>query len=102
MLFTPEMTGLLDRDAARAAKVLRSQEEDQLLAAAQQAAARQRIWLHIGSLAVLVVDGKVANRSFVIDREGNVRVTYDKLHLFDVDLLTGERGRESNFSSAVV
>src|SRR3982751_2296321 len=96
MVFTPEMTGLLDRDSARAAKSLRAQDEDQVLASAQEAAARHRIWVHIGSLAVLVDDGKVANRSFVIDREGNVRATYDKLHLFDVDLPTGESWRESS------
>ena len=100
MLFTPEMSGLLDRDAARAAKVLRPQEEDRVLAAVREAAARHRIWLHIGSLAVLVDGGKVANRGFVIDREGEVRATYDKLHLFDVDLPTGESWRESNVYSA--
>ena len=100
MLFTPEMTGLLDRDSARAAKVLRSEDEDQVLSAAKAAAARERIWVHIGSLAVLVDDGKVANRSFVIDREGRVRATYDKIHLFDVDLPTGESWRESNVYSA--
>jgi len=100
ILFTPEMSGLLDRDATRAAKVLRPQDEDSVLAAARQAAARHRIWLHIGSLAVLVDDGKVANRGFVIDREGEVRATYDKLHLFDVDLPTGESWRESNVYSA--
>src|SRR4051794_36967568 len=61
LLFTPEMTGLLDRDSARAAKVLQRQEDDQVLAAAQEAAARHRIWVHLGSLAVLVDDGKVAN-----------------------------------------
>jgi predicted amidohydrolase len=96
ILFTPEMTGLLDRDSARAAKVLRSQDEDQVLAAGREAAARYRIWVHIGSLAVLADNGKVANRAFVIDREGAVRGTYDKLHLFDVDLPTGESWRESN------
>jgi predicted amidohydrolase len=100
MLFTPEMSGLLDRDSGRAAKSLRSQEKDEVLAAASDAAARHRIWLHIGSLAVLVDDGKVANRSFVIDREGKIRATYDKLHLFDVDLPTGESWRESNVYSA--
>ncbi len=100
MLFTPEMSGLLDRDAARAAKALRPQDEDRVLAEAREAAARHRIWLHIGSLAVLVDDGKVANRAFVIDREGEVRATYDKLHLFDVDLPTGESWRESNVYSA--
>jgi predicted amidohydrolase len=100
MLFTPEMSGLLDRDSARAAKNLRPQEQDRVLAACREAAARHRIWLHIGSLAVLADGGKVANRGFVIDREGEVRATYDKLHLFDVDLPTGESWRESNTYSA--
>jgi predicted amidohydrolase len=99
MLFTPEMSGLLDRDSARAAKVLRRQEEDQVLAAAQEAAARHHIWLHIGSLGVLTEGGKVANRSFIIDREGRIRATYDKIHLFDVDLPSGESWRESNVYS---
>ena len=96
MLFTPEMSGLLDRDSARAAKSLRVQDEDLVLAACREAAARHRIWLHLGSLAVLTESGKVANRAFVIDREGEIRATYDKLHLFDVDLPTGESWRESN------
>ena len=100
ILFTPEMSGLLDRDAARAAKSLRPAEKDEVLAAVRKAAARQRIWLHIGSLAVIVEDGKVANRGFVVDREGEVRATYDKIHLFDVDLPTGESWRESNVYSA--
>lgn len=99
MLFTPEMSGLLDRDVARAARSLRPQEEDRVLAAAREAAARHRIWLHIGSLAVTADDGKVANRGFVVDREGSVRATYDKIHLFDVDLPTGESWRESNVYS---
>ena len=100
MLFTPEMSGLLDRDSARAAKNLHREEEDEVLAACREAAKQHRIWLHIGSLAVLVDDGKVANRGFVIDREGNIRARYDKLHLFDVDLPTGESWRESNVYSA--
>ena len=100
MLFTPEMSGMLDRDSARAAKSLRPEEEDEVLAACREAARRQRMWLHIGSLAVLVDDGKVANRGFVIDREGDIRARYDKIHLFDVDLPTGESWRESNVYSA--
>ena len=100
ILFTPEMSGLLDRDSGRAAKSLRNEEEDDVLAACREAARRHRIWLHLGSLAVLVDDGKVANRGFVIDREGQVRARYDKLHLFDVDLPTGESWRDSNVYSA--
>jgi len=99
ILFTPEMSGLLDRDSARALKNLNREEDDRVLASCREAARRHGIWLHIGSLAVLVDDGKVANRGFVVDREGNVRARYDKLHLFDVDLPTGESWRESNVYS---
>ena len=100
MLFTPEMSGILDRDSGRAAKNLCTEDDDKVLAACREAAKRHSIWLHIGSLAVLVEGGKVANRGFVIDREGNIRARYDKLHLFDVDLPTGESWRESNVYSA--
>ncbi len=95
MLFTPEMSGLLDRDIARAAQNLRTEDEDQVLRACREAAKRNRIWLHLGSLAVLVQGDKIANRGFVIDRDGRVRARYDKIHLFDVDLPTGETWRES-------
>ena len=95
MLFTPEMSGLLDRDSQRAAGNLRTEEQDQVLAACRAAAREHGLWLHLGSLAVLVGDGKVANRGYVIDPLGEVRARYDKMHLFDVDLPTGESWRES-------
>jgi predicted amidohydrolase len=95
MLFTPEMSGLLDRDSQRAAQVLRDEQEDEVLAACRAAARQHGISLHIGSLAVLVEEGKVANRGYVIDRSGEIAATYDKIHLFDVDLPTGESWRES-------
>jgi deaminated glutathione amidase len=99
MLFTPEMSGLLDRDGQRAGKTLRSEDQDHVLAACREAAKRNKIWLHLGSLAVLTEGGKLANRGFVIDRDGQVRARYDKIHLFDVDLPTGESWRESNVYS---
>jgi predicted amidohydrolase len=100
MLFTPEMSGLLDRDGTRAAQNLRNEDEDLVLAACRDAAKRNRIWLDVGSLAVRLDDGKLANRGFVIDREGQIRARYDKMHLFDVDLPTGESWRESAVYSA--
>ena len=96
MLFTPEMSGLLDRDAARAADQLRSEEEDDVLATCREAASRHGLWLHLGSLAVRTAGGKLANRGFLIDPAGAIRARYDKLHLFDVDLPTGESWRESS------
>ena len=95
MLFTPEMSGLLDRDAKRAANSLRSEEEDGVHAACRDSASRHGLWLHLGSLAVRTEDGKVANRGFLIDPAGAIRARYDKIHLFDVDLPTGESWRES-------
>ena len=95
MLFTPEMSGLLDRDVGRASAKLRREEEDAVLAASREAARRHGIFLNIGSLALKVEDGKVANRGFVIDDRGEIRARYDKIHLFDVDLPTGESWRES-------
>ena len=95
MLFTPEMSGLLDRDRARGAAHLRSQDEDPVLAAVREAAARTGIWVHLGSLALKRDDGRLANRGFVIDGSGAIKATYDKIHLFDVDLPTGESWRES-------
>jgi deaminated glutathione amidase len=95
MLFTPEMSGLLDRDSERASHNLRAEDDDMVLAACREAAREHSIWLHLGSLAVLADSGKIANRAFVIDRNGNIRAHYDKIHLFDVDLPTGESWRES-------
>ncbi|MET0308963.1 MAG: carbon-nitrogen hydrolase family protein [Sphingomonas sp.] len=100
MLFTPEMSGLLDGDRARATASLRPEAEDAVLASVRDAAAKHGIWVHLGSLAVLREDGKLANRGYVIDDAGAIRATYDKMHLFDVDLPTGESWRESNSYTA--
>ncbi|MGZ8305519.1 MAG: carbon-nitrogen hydrolase family protein [Allosphingosinicella sp.] len=96
MLFTPEMSGLLDRDRARAEAHLQVEAADPVLAAVRSAAAQAGIWVHLGSLAIRGEKaGKLHNRSYLIDGEGEVRAVYDKLHLFDVDLATGESWRES-------
>jgi predicted amidohydrolase len=95
MLFTPEMSGMLDRDRERALGKARSENEDQVLAAVREAAAECGIWVHLGSLALQGDGGKLVNRGFVIDGQGKVRASYDKIHLFDVDLPTGESWRES-------
>jgi predicted amidohydrolase len=100
MLFTPEMSGLLDRDRARAAHYIVPEAESPVLAAVRSAAARAGIWVHIGSLAVQAdadQGGRArwANRGFVIDPAGEIAARYDKIHMFDVDLASGETWRES-------
>jgi predicted amidohydrolase len=92
------MSNMLDRDRARAAQTIRAEGDDAVLAAARAAAAEAGIWVHLGSLAVRG-EGKGAkwrNRAFVIAPDGTIAARYDKIHLFDVDLASGESWRESS------
>jgi len=97
MLFTPEMAGLIDRDRARATPHIVAEADNPVLAAARDAAARHGVWVHLGSLAIKPQegDGRWANRAFVIDAQGQIAARYDKMHMFDVDLASGESWRES-------
>ncbi|KTW15118.1 carbon-nitrogen hydrolase family protein [Sphingomonas sanguinis] len=95
MLFTPEMSGLIDRDRTRAAAHLVAEDQDAVLVRVRAAAAAHGLWVHLGSLAVREGDGRLANRGYVIDDSGAIRARYDKMHLFDVDLPSGESWRES-------
>ncbi|MGH6970417.1 MAG: carbon-nitrogen hydrolase family protein, partial [Caulobacteraceae bacterium] len=71
-------------------------EEDPVVRGLAGLAAELGVWLLIGSALVRRPDGKAANRSVLVGPEGRTRATYDKLHMFDVDLPTGERHRESS------
>jgi predicted amidohydrolase len=97
MLFTPEMSAVLDRDRARAEATIVTEDRDVALAAMREAAAKHGLWVHLGSLAVRseAGGGRFANRGFVIDDAGAIRARYDKMHLFDVDLPDGQSIRES-------
>ena len=95
MVFTPEMSGLLDRDRTRAAANIVPEGEDRVLAAVREAAAGQELWVALGSLAIRREDGRLANRSFLIDAGGAIAARYDKMHMFDVTLASGETWRES-------
>ena len=95
MLFTPEMSGLLDRDRERAAPHVVPEEVNPVLAAVCEAAKEHGVWVALGSLAVARLEGRWANRSFVINGAGAIVARYDKMHMFDVELATGEAWRES-------
>lgn len=97
MLFTPEMSGLIDQDRARSERVIRSEDQDEVLAAVRAEAKLRGLWVHLGSLAIRdEASSKRRNRAFLIDSAGEIRARYDKIHLFDVDLPSGETYRESS------
>lgn len=98
LILTPEATNLLIKDRDRRDAVLALQGEDQVVAGLRALAKELGVWLLIGSAIVRsghAGDDRAANRSLLIDDEGQVAASYDKLHVFDVDLPTGERWRES-------
>ena len=91
---TPEMTSLIDRGRDNLFAKIGPEETDPTLAGLREVARERGLVVHVGSLAILNGE-KVANRGFVIDQEGAVTARYDKIHLFDVDLPSGESWRES-------
>jgi predicted amidohydrolase len=92
---TPEMTNILDSKRERLLAALAPEESDPSLAAFREHARKLRLFLHIGSLAIKLTPERAANRSFLIDRNGDIVARYDKIHMFDVDLASGESYRES-------
>jgi len=95
MVFAPEMALLLDRDRKRAAATIADPAYAGLLPGLCDAAREHSIWLAFG-LPVALENGKLANRSYLVNSSGEVAGAYDKLHMFDVDLDSGESWRESN------
>jgi predicted amidohydrolase len=92
---TPEMTNIMDIKRERLFAAMVSEEEDVSLARLRELARRLGIYLHIGSLGIKISPDRAANRSYLIDREGEIIARYDKIHMFDVDLANGESYRES-------
>ncbi len=92
---TPEMTGALQRNRKALAEILRQEQDDPVVSAAQRLASELGIYLHVGSTAIDRGDGMLANRGYLFSPDGSKLVSYDKIHMFDVDLANGESWRES-------
>jgi predicted amidohydrolase len=92
---TPEMTTLMELDRPRILAAVRPEDGNPALLHFQELARELGIWLHIGSMPMLLANGKLANRAFLISPEGRIAARYDKIHMFDVDLGGGESYTES-------
>lgn len=96
-VLTPEVSNCISTSREHQRAVLHFEEDDPTLAALCSDAQRLGIWLLIGSLALRTddVDGRFANRSFLIDPQGAIVARYDKIHMFDVQVTPTETYRES-------
>jgi predicted amidohydrolase len=92
---TPENTAFMELENERFAALVQEERDSAALKVFRAEARSLGIWLHIGSLAVRAPGGKAANRSYLIAPDGSIAARYDKIHMFDVDLPSGETYRES-------
>lgn len=98
LILTPEATNFLIQDRTARDAVLETEDRDAVVAGLRDLARELGVWLLIGSAIVrsgCEGDDRAANRSLLIDDQGRLAARYDKLHVYDVDLPTGERWRES-------
>ncbi|KIC20580.1 carbon-nitrogen hydrolase family protein [Leisingera sp. ANG-Vp] len=97
-VLTPEVTNCLSGSRTHQNGVLCHEEDDPILAALRDEAAKHGIWLLLGSLGIKTHDddGRFANRQFLISPEGDIKARYDKIHMFDVEVTPEETYRESD------
>ena len=95
LIATPEGTNILQRDRKLLFEAVRPLDEDECVLGLRRLAKELGVWILIGSALVKREDGQLANRSALVGADGAIKATYDKIHMFDVDLPTGERHRES-------
>ncbi len=95
ILFTPEMALLLDRDRSRGRAAMEEptycEYHDRFCALAET----YDIDVALGSMPHPLEGGMLANRSYYFRADGEGPGYYDKIHMFDVELSTGESWRES-------
>jgi predicted amidohydrolase len=100
LIVTPEGSNLLQRDRPKMLAALRPMEDDPFVLGVRALARELGVWVLIGSALVargadMFSSARAANRAILVDAGGEVAATYDKLHMFDVDLPNGDRYRES-------
>lgn len=96
VMFTPEMSLLLDRDRKRGGRWIEGDGSAEMENRLSQLALDCGIDIALGSMPVRVAGGKWANRSFYFSRDPARPASYDKMHMFDVELASGETWRESS------
>lgn len=94
----PEVCNMIEPDRAALRQKVRPESEDETIVVLREMAAKAGIWVLVGSAVVAPngPEGKLANRSLLIDGTGEIRGRYDKMHLFDVNVGSDDVYRESD------
>src|SRR3954453_11736340 len=92
---SPEVSNLIQKNRKGLFELLAAEQDDVSLKAYRALARELKIHLHVGSLALRATPERAVNRSFLIGPDGLVIASYDKIHMFDIELPDGESYRES-------
>jgi predicted amidohydrolase len=93
---TPENVVMMAAGGKETRAKAQPEDSHEALAAFRDLARETNAWFLVGSLACALPSGKLANRSILLDPQGRTVGRYDKIHMFDVDLPSGESYRESS------
>ncbi len=92
---TPENTPLMELSSKHLFANIEPEENNTAVLHFIKLAEKLKIWLHVGGIPVKLEERLAANRSYLINPEGKICATYDKIHMFDVNLPGGESYCES-------
>ena len=97
LICTPECSNIITNDKKHLFKYSTYQKDCPLIYESKKFAKLYNVNIHLGSL-LLKIPGKnkLVNRSLVINHEGKIKASYDKIHLFDVNINKVESHRESD------
>ena len=96
LISLPECVSLIEPDRAILQKKCEVENDSVALQFFKHLAAEYRVWLHVGSIAVLNDAGQISNCTFLLGPDGKTEARYNKIHMFDVDLGGAEVYRESD------
>ena len=95
LITTPEVVGMLEPNREKALNKAQPENYHGVLREFRALSRDLAIWLLIGSISIKLSNGKLANRSFLINPDGQIIARYTKIHMFDVEVNDGSIYRES-------
>lgn len=92
---SPENSDFISDDHFKNQSYGYSENDHPFLSCLKTLAKDLKVWIHLGSIKINADQDRKFNRSYIISDSGEIAAQYDKIHLFDVDLPSGETRRES-------
>ena len=99
-ILTPEVSSLFSLDKKQLLKICKPMSEDIYLKGIKNLAKKYKKWILIGSLIIKISKNKLVNRSVLINKQGQIKSFYDKIHMYDVILSKKEKYFESKTFTA--